>query len=66
MGNFGDDRVVKKLRMRERRVACEPAVEDEETGGIAEHERSKDCIINYLCRGQKASLIYIRGVFYRD
>ena len=31
-----------------RRVACEPAVEEEDTGAIAEGERSNDCLINYL------------------
>ena len=35
-------------RMCERRGACEPAVEDEEAGAIAEDERSEDCLINYL------------------
>ena len=35
-------------RVCERRVACEPAVEGEEAGAIAEDERSKDVLINYL------------------
>ena len=35
-------------RMCERRGACEPAVEDEEAGAIAEDERGEDCLINYL------------------
>ena len=35
-------------RMCERRGACEPAVEDEVAGAIAEDERSEDCLINYL------------------
>ena len=52
-------------RICERRGACEPAVEDEEAGAIAEDERSEDCLINYLWRGRKASLIYMRGAFYR-
>ena len=38
----------KEQRMCERRGACEPAVEDEEAGAIAEDERSEDCLINYL------------------
>ena len=38
----------KEQRMCERRGACEPAVEDEEAGAIAEDERSKECLINYL------------------
>ena len=52
--------------MCEQRAACEPAVEDEEGGAIAEDERSEDCFINYLWRGQKASLKYMGGAFYRD
>ena len=51
-------------RMCERRGACEPAVEYEEAGAIAEDERSEDCLLNYLCRGRKASLIYMRQAFY--
>ena len=35
-------------RMCERRGACEPAVEDEAAGAIAEDERREDCLINYL------------------
>ena len=35
-------------RICERRGACDPAVEDEEAGAIAEDERSEDCLINYL------------------
>ena len=35
-------------RVCERRVACEPAVEDEEAGATAEDKRSEDCLINYL------------------
>ena len=35
-------------RVCERRRACEPAVEDEEAGAIAENERSEDRLINYL------------------
>ena len=35
-------------RICERRGACEPAVEDEEAGAIAEDERREDCLINYL------------------
>ena len=38
----------KEQRMCERRGACEPAVEDEEAGAIAEDERSEGCLINYL------------------
>ena len=38
----------KEQRMCERRGACEPAMEDEEAGAIAEDERSEDCLINYL------------------
>ena len=38
----------KEHRMCERRGACEPAVEDEEAGAIAEHERSEDCLVKYL------------------
>ena len=38
----------KEQRKCERRAACEPAVEDEEAGAIAEDERSEDCLINYL------------------
>ena len=37
-----------KNSMCEWRVACEPAVEDEEPGAIVEDERSEDCVINYL------------------
>ena len=48
----------------EGRVACVPAVEAEEARPIAEHERSGDCSIDYLLRGRKTSLIYIRGAFY--
>ena len=32
-----------KNSMCERRVACEPAVKEEEAGAIAEDERSEDC-----------------------
>ena len=42
------DRVVQEQRVCVRRVACEPAVEHEEAGAIAEDERSKDYIMNYL------------------
>ena len=49
--------------MCERRGACEPAVGEEEAGVIAEDERSEDCLINYLRRGQKASLIHMRVAF---
>ena len=38
----------KAQRICKRRGACEPAVEDEETGAIPEDERSEDCSINYL------------------
>ena len=41
-------------------------VEHEEAVAIAEDARREDCLINYLCRGQKASLIYMRGALYRD
>ena len=50
----------------ERRGACEPPVEEEEAGEIAEDDRREDCLINYLCRGQRASLTCMRGAFYRD
>ena len=30
------------------RVACEPAVEDEEAGAIVEDECREDCLIDYL------------------
>ena len=56
----------KEQRKCERRVACEPAVEDEDTRAIADYERREDCLINYLWGGQKAILIYMRGAFYRD
>ena len=41
----------------ERLVAYEPAVEDEEAAAKAQDERREDFYINYLWRGQKASLI---------
>ena len=47
-------------------AACELAVEDEEAGAIAADECSEDCLITYLRRGQKASLIYMSGACYRD
>ena len=47
MGNLGTTESLKNS-VCERRVACEPAVEDEEAGAIAEDERSEDCLINYL------------------
>ena len=54
----------KEQRVCEWRGACGQAVEDEEAGAIAQDERSEDCLINYLRRGLKASLIYIREAFY--
>ena len=47
VGNLGTTESL-KYRVFERRVACEPAVEDEEAGAIAEDERTEDCLINYL------------------
>ena len=47
MGNLGTTKSLKNS-VCERRGACEPAVEDEEAGAIAEDERSGDCLINYL------------------
>ena len=65
-GHLVDNRVIKEQRMCQRRRACEPAVQDEVAGAIAEDERREDVLINYLSRGRKASLIYMRGAFYRD
>ena len=53
-------------RVCEQRVACKSAVKEEEVGGIAEDESSEDCCINYLWRGQRASLVQMREACYRD
>ena len=46
----------KDQRMCERRGACEPAVEDEEAGAIAEDERSEDCLI--ICEEAGRRVLY--------
>ena len=52
--------------MCERRGTSDQAVDDEKAGAMAEDEHREDCVINYLWRCQKASLIYMRGVIYGD
>ena len=46
----------KEQRMCERRGACEPAVEDEEAGGIAKDERSEDCLT--ICEEAGRRVLY--------
>ena len=47
MGNLWTTESLKNS-VCERRVVCEPAVEDAEAGAIAEDKCSEDYLINYL------------------